>query len=140
MILLGALSVLGPRSGQVSEESDGYRLTIQHPSVTRGGLAVHLEIRVEHSGGFSQPVELRMDPELINRLDFQNWWPNPDSETGTPEFVSLAFEPPPADTLMTTLDTRTSPAENGSYGRYPISVVIDDREVVRAEFTMVVLP
>ncbi len=140
VILLGAMTLLGPRSGDVSAEGDGYWLSVQHPSVTRGGLAVHLAIEVEHPGGFSDPIEIQIDRDLINRLDFQNWWPNPDSETGSPDFVSLTFEPPTTNTFMTTLDTRTSPAENGSYERYRIAVVENDQEIVGAEFTMAVLP
>ncbi|HET6729147.1 MAG TPA: hypothetical protein VFG96_06990 [Jiangellaceae bacterium] len=139
-VATGLVGILGPRTSDVAAEGSGYRLVAHHAQVTRSGLATPLRIEVSHAGGFDAPVTLAFDKDLFDRLDFQNFYPNPASETAAPHRIMYEFDPPGGEILSVTLDARTGPTQPPSAHWYWVAVLDDGREVAQVRFRMVVLP
>jgi hypothetical protein len=140
LVLAGLAGLFGIRSVTDSSSGAGYRLEVKHAQVTRAGIAVPLHLRVEHRGGFSEPITIAMSAALPERFDFQNWYPNPSKETASPDFVYYEFDPPPGDVLQVSLDARTSPDQNGSAGRYQVRVLDGSTTLTTVGFRMWVAP
>jgi hypothetical protein len=124
----------------VTGEADGYRLTVTHAQVTRAGIAVPFHVRVTHAGGFDGPLTLAISEGLLERFDFQNFYPNPAAETADADFVYYEFDPPPGDVFELNLDARTSPDQNGSTTVYETALLLDDRPVTDVSFRVWVVP
>ena len=139
-VLAGLLGYFGPRSSAVSAAGGGYRLDVMHAQVTRSGLVAPLRVRVGHPGGFCGPITLAFSKDIFDRFDFQNWYPNPSTETAGPLRLEYEFDPPPGDVFELTLDVRVGPTQPPSAHRYWVAVVSDDSEVARVNFRMVVMP
>jgi hypothetical protein len=140
LVATGSVGILGPRTADVAAEGGGYRMVVHHSQVTRSGLATPLRIEVTRDGGFDDPVTLAFDKDLFDRLDFQNFYPNPAEETAAPHRVVYEFDPPGGAVLSVTLDARTGPTQPPSAHRYWVAVLDDGREVAQVRFRMVVLP
>lgn len=140
MIAAGLAGVLGPRTADVAADGGVYRLEVHYAQVTRSGLATPLRVNVTRAGGFDGPVTLAFDKDLFDRLDFQNFYPNPAAETAAPHRIVYEFDPPGGDVLSITLDARTGPTQPPSAHRYWVAVLEDGREVAGVRFRMVVLP
>jgi len=141
VLLAGLAGLLGIRSATVSARSpDGYLLEVEHAQITRAGIAVPFHLTVRHEGGFSGPVTLSIDSDLVERFDFQNFYPNPAAETATAGRLLYEFDPPPGDVLRVSLDARTAPDQNGSTEVYDAALVIDGRAVAEVSFRMWVVP
>lgn len=137
---LGLTGLLGVKTGEVRETDDGYTLRVRYPQVTRAGIAVPFHVRVEHPGGFSQPVQLAFTEKLFERFDFANFYPNPSAETASGGFVYYEFDPPPGDVLEVSLDARTAPDQNGSFSRYRAVLLVADAPVTQVSFRLTVVP
>ena len=140
VVLAGLTGFLGIRTATVTGEADGYRMTVTHAQVTRAGIAVPFHVRVTHAGGFDGPLTLAISEGLLERFDFQNFYPNPSAETGTDEYVYYEFDPPPGDVFELNLDARTSPDQNGSTTVYRTALLLDDRPVTDVSFRLWVVP
>lgn len=143
LVAAALLGALGPRAATTTASADGYELTVRHGQVTRPSIPVPLEITVERAGGFDGPVTLSISKGLVDRLDFNNWYPNPDGEsTNGPDRVEYEFTPPGGDVLHVLLDARTAPGQLPSAGRYTVAVVDSDtgEMLVETDFRMAVLP
>ena len=140
VVLAGLTGILGIRSATVTSRSDGYVLSVTHAQTTRAGIAVPFHIRVVHRGGFDRPVQVAVSAQLLERFDFQNFYPNPSKETSSGRYVHYEFDPPPGDILEVSLDARTSPDQNGSIDRY--NVLLTDGAAIRTSvsFRMIVAP
>ncbi|MGH8824800.1 MAG: hypothetical protein ACRDVN_10020 [Jiangellaceae bacterium] len=140
LVAAGLVGALGPRTADVAAEGGGYRLVAHHAQVTRSGMATPLRVEVIRPGGFDGPVTLAFDKDLFDRLDFQNFYPNPSAETAAPHRIVYEFDPPQGEVLSVTLDARTGPTQPPSAHRYWVAVIDDGREVAEVRFRMVVLP
>lgn len=141
VVLLGLSGVLGIRSSTSTARSpDGWSLAVRHAQVTRAGIAVPFHVTVRHAGGFDGPVTLSLSSDLMERFDFQNFYPNPAKETATEDRLIYEFDPPPGDTFRLSVDARTSPDQNGSTAVYRTSVLADGRPVAEVAFRMWVVP
>ena len=139
-VLAGLTGVLGIRTASVTGEADGYRMTVTHAQVTRAGIAVPFHVRVTHAGGFDGPLTLAISEGLLERFDFQNFYPNPSAETATADYVYYEFDPPPGDVFELNLDARTSPDQNGSTTVYRTALLLGDRPVTDVSFRLWVVP
>jgi hypothetical protein len=143
LVAAAFLGALGPRAATTTASAGGYELTVRHGQITRPSIPVPLEITVERAGGFDGPVTLSISKDLVDRLDFNNWYPNPDGEAATgPDRVEYEFTPPSGDVFHVLLDARTAPGQLPSAGRYAVAVLDGQtgETLVEAEFRMAVLP
>jgi hypothetical protein len=140
VVLAGLVGLLGIRSATATARGEGAVLAVTHAQVTRAGIAVPLHVEVRRPAGFDGPVELAVSSALLERFDFQNFYPNPSKETADRRWVRYEFDPPPGHVFRLSLDARTSPDQNGSAGRYQVRLL--DGATVSAEvsFRMVVVP
>jgi hypothetical protein len=140
VIVLALLSVLGARTATTAASGSGYTLSVTHAVVTRPAIPTAFRMDVFHPGGFDGPVTLAVSRLMFERFDFQNWYPNPSTETGSDEFVYYEFDPPPGDRLRISLDARTAPDQNGSLDRFGVALVVDGQPITEVGFRMTVLP
>jgi hypothetical protein len=136
IVVAAIFDLLGPRSGELTEEAGGYTLAVQYPQIARAGEPAPLHLSVEASAGFEKVVQLRLCDELFDDLDFQNWYPNPSAETTVPDWIVYEFDPPPSGTtLEVSLDARVAPGQFGETDDCEVSVLVEDEPVVSATFT-----
>jgi hypothetical protein len=140
LVVGGLVGVFGIRSATATDSGAGYTLSVLHAQVTRAGIAVPFHVDVRRAGGFTGPVEVQVQASLMERFDFQNFYPNPSKETATGRFLVYQFDPPPGDELRISLDARTAPDQNGSVGRYTVRLVAGGQTVAEVSFRMVVVP
>lgn len=141
VVVLGLTGLLGVRSATSTARSpDGYELTVRHAQVTRAGIAVPFHVTVRRPGGFDGPITLSVSAALFERFDFQNFYPNPSSETASGDQLVYEFDPPPGDTFRLSIDARTAPDQNGSTAVYRTALLVDDRAVADVSFRMTVVP
>jgi hypothetical protein len=140
VVLAGVTGILGPREDTVARVEGGWSLTMEYGSVVRSGQPVPMEIEVRHPGGFNGPVRVIFDQSVFDRFDFQNWYPNPDSETAGPETVIYDFVPPGGDRLHVSLDARVAPLQAGGRFTYWLGLLVGDRVVARSEYVVWVVP
>jgi hypothetical protein len=140
-VVAGLAGVLGIRSATTSDSGGGSRLEVEHAQVTRAGIAVPFHVRVEQPGGFAGPVRLAISADLMERFDFQNFYPNPSKETADGRFLTYEFDPPSGDRFEMSLDARTAPDQNGSWATYAVRLLDpDDTVTASVSFRMVVVP
>jgi hypothetical protein len=112
-VLAGAVGLLGTRTTTASASGDGYELTVTHPSVSRSGHAVKVEVEVRREGGFGdEPVRLRMLSSYFDLFDENGFSPQPDSETTDGPYTYDEFVPPRGEVFTVSVDTRVEPARN----------------------------
>jgi hypothetical protein len=140
LVLCGLVGVLGIRTATATATGGGYTLSVTHAQVTRAGIAVPYHVRVSRPGGFDGPLTLAISEDLLERFDFQNWYPNPSTETASGETVYYEFDPPPGELFELNLDARTAPDQNGSTAVYRTAVVVGGRPVAEVSFRMWVAP
>ena len=136
----GLSGFLGIRSATVTAAGGGYQLEVTHAQVTRAGIAVPFHARATHPGGFDGPLTLAISEGLLERFDFQNFYPNPAKETASGQYVYYEFDPPPGDVFELNLDARTAPDQNGSTTVYRTALIVDDAPVAEVSFRVWVVP
>ena len=140
-VVAGLTGLLGIRSSTASARGGGSLLEVQHAQVTRAGIAAPLHVRVARPGGFPGPVRIAISADLMERFDFQNFYPNPSKETSDGRFLTYEFDPPPGERFEVSLDARTAPDQNGSWGTYAVRLLgPDDVVTASVSFRMVVVP
>jgi hypothetical protein len=122
-VLAGAVGVFGVREAVVTDERDGVTLEVRHASVTRAGLATPYEVVVTDPAGFTDRVEVAVEVKLLDRFDFQNFYPQPAGSRNDGTWVVHEFDPPDGDTFRWTFDVRTSPAQLGSWDTYRVRLL-----------------
>ena len=140
LVLAGLAGLFGVRSTVTTDRADGWTLSVRHAQVTRAGVAVPFHVRVEHDGGFTGPITIGVDSALMERFDFQNFYPNPAKETGSADVLYYEFDPPPGDVLVVNLDARTAPDQNGSVGTYRVRLLDGSATRTSVSFRMWVAP
>ena len=141
-VLAGGVGLLGTRTVSTSAAGGGYELTVTHPSVSRSGHAVKVEVEVRRPGGFdtSEPIRLRMLSRYFDLFDENGFTPQPDAETSDGTWTYDEFVPPRGEVFVVSVDTRVEPARNrGERGE--VSVVDDQgRPVVTVRFRTRLMP
>jgi hypothetical protein len=92
----------------VSSASGDLEAAVEHPRVLLSGSPTPLHISADVPAG-AKTVTVDVCRSLLDDLDFQNWYPNPDSETGDIDSVRYTFAAPPATTFEVRLDARSQP-------------------------------
>jgi hypothetical protein len=140
LVLAGLAGLLGIRSATETSTGDGSVLRVSHAQVTRAGVAVPFHVEVDRPGGFDGAIRLAVSAELLERFDFQNFYPNPSKETSDGRFLVYEFDPPTGDRFRVSLDSRTAPDQNGSWGRYQVRLMDGTAVTARIRFRMLVVP
>ena len=83
LVVAGLAGAMGVTSTTVTAEGGGSTLAVTHARVTRAGVAVPLHVSVRRPGGFDGPIRLAVSAALLERFDFQNFYPNPAKETAS---------------------------------------------------------
>lgn len=143
LVLIPALSffgLYGPSERTVETTDGSYRLRMTYGSVVRSGEAVPMTLHLTHAGGFEGPVTMVFEQRVFDRFDFQNWYPNPASETGEGRTVVYEFDPPEGDTLGVALDARVAPTQWGGVDTYRLWVEAYGQPILETDYTVWVMP
>ena len=140
VVVAGLAGLLGIRSATATARGDGSVLSVTHAQVTRAGIAVPLHVEVRRAAGFDGPLEIAVSASLLERFDFQNFYPNPSKETADGHWLRYEFDPPPGRVFRLSLDARTSPDQNGSADRYQVRLLDGPTVAAEVSFRMVVVP
>ncbi|HET9671781.1 MAG TPA: hypothetical protein VFQ40_02900 [Actinomycetota bacterium] len=140
VVSAGALNVLGVRRETVVAEAEGYRLSVEYTRVTRPGLASTWAIDVTHPGGFDGPVVLSTNADYFDRFDFNQLYPEPSAMASRGDTVLLTFDGIEGDRLVVRFDGRTTPTFTFDLTEGSTALEIGGREVVRVDYTTVVMP
>jgi len=126
-VLAGAVGLLGTRTTTPSATGGGYVLTVTHPSVSRSGHAVKVEVEVRKKGGFdiSEPIQMRMRSAYFDLFDENGFTPQPDAETSDATWTYDDFVPPRGEVFIVSVDTRIEPARN--HGERGEVSLVDDQ-------------
>lgn len=134
-VIAGATGLLGPSTAEVSADSGGYRLAVEHPRVTRGGAHAPLHVRISSSEPFAGPVRLSLCDSWFDDFDFHTWYPAPAAETAEPGSLLYEFDPPPGDVLEVSLDAQAGHGELGSIDECEIRLLEGETPVASVRFT-----
>jgi hypothetical protein len=140
VVVAGLFNLLGVRTGTVSADGDGYRLTVEYAEVTRPGLATTWIVDVRSPSGFDGPVTLATDAAYFDRFDFNQLYPEPASVSSRGDEVLLEFEEIGGDVLRVAFDGRASPTFVFGLAHGSTALEVDGRELVRVDYTTVVMP
>lgn len=140
IVVAGLFGVFGLRTDTVEASASGYRLEVEHASLTRAGQPSPLHIRLEHTGGFDGPVQLSLCDDYFDHLDFQSWYPTPSAETGTSGTLDYEFDPPSGEVLEVSLDARTAPGQFGGKETCEVTVLVEDVPLTSVTFSTWRLP
>jgi len=133
------VDAFGPDEEIVAASGAGYRLEVEHPTVTRPALASVLRIRVAREGGFDEPLQLGVDRRYLELWDLNGILPAPSGETAEGRWVLWEFDPPPGDELLITYEARLEPGvQAGRDGA--VAVFEDDEPVAVVRFRTEVRP
>lgn len=140
VVLAGLLNLLGVRTGTVSAERAGFTLSVEYAEVTRPGLATTWIVEVRRDGGFDGPVALATDATYFDRFDFNQLYPEPVSIVPRGEVVLYVFEDIEGEVLRVAFDGRATPTFIFDLAHGSTGLEVDGREVVRVDYTTVVMP
>jgi hypothetical protein len=141
-IAAGVAGLFGYRQGSVASTAGSYRLTVDYPRLTRGGLASEWFLRFERLDGEALPpvLEVRSDSSYFVIFDENGFRPDPESTWQDGDQVVWTFEPPPGSSrLEVSFDARLQPNERG-WRSGSTAVVIDDQPVASVDYTTVMFP
>lgn len=140
VIVVALTGVFGPRKATASAHEAGYTMSLTYGSVVRSGQPVPMSLTITAGGGFTGPVTVAFDRDMFERFDFQNWYPNPDHETGNRSSVTYRFTPPSGDTLKIVLDARVAPLQIGGHFSYWVSLMDAGRQIAPIDYSIWVMP
>jgi hypothetical protein len=141
VVLLGAIGLLGVRTGTVSVTGGGYTMDVVRAVVTRPGLATPFRVEVRAvDGALPETVTLVVDADYLAIFDFNGLQPTPSSTFSRGRSTWWTFDIPPGQSsLRVDMDARLEPAvqwaREGS-----VALELEGERVVTAEFTTLVMP
>ena len=133
LVALVTISELGP--AQTTTASGSWEVSLSHSLVTRAGQPVPLEIEVRRTTPIDTPVILRVCATWFDAMDFQNWYPNPASETRSADTLVYEFDPPQGRTLTVAFDGRSAPGALGASLPCTVSVTSGGEEIFATSLT-----
>lgn len=104
VVLAGATTLLGVRTGSVSTTDGEWSLKVRYPQIARGGLDVVWQVRVEHPGGFKEPIQLAVNADYFDIFETQGFHPEPSKTTRDGSLMYFEFDPPPGDVFLVDYD------------------------------------
>lgn len=110
-VVAGAANAFGVRHAEVSEEADGYELTVTYGAASRPGLATLWEVEVRREGGFDGPITLATTASYFGAFDQNGLDPGPDKAYGEGDQIVWEFEPPEGDVFSLSFDARIEPSQ-----------------------------
>lgn len=140
VVLAGALNLLGVRTDVVAAEADGFRLTVEYARVTRPGLASTWRVEVTRDGGFDGPVTLSTNADYFDRFDFNQFYPEPAATSSRGDVLLLTFEEIEGERLVVRFDGRATPTFVFDLAQASTGLELGGREIVRVDYTTVVMP
>jgi hypothetical protein len=141
-VVAGLAGVFGYRQGSVASTAGPYRLTVEYPRVTRGGLASEWIMRFERLDGepLAPSLEIRSDSSYFVIFDENGLRPDPASAWQDDDQLVWTFEPPPGSTeLEVSFDARLQPSQRG-WRSGTTAVVVGDEMVAEVDYTTVMVP
>jgi hypothetical protein len=138
--LIGS-SVYGVDTQTTSATNDDISLEVRYATVTRGQLAVPLEVTISRQGGFAEPIVLTLTADYLDVFNTQGPDPTPSSETATANDLILTFDPPPGNTFVVRWNLTAKPVGSFTTATAHIAV-IDSRQqtIVDVNFDTKVRP
>jgi len=136
----GLLNLVGVRREVATAEAEGYRLSVQYTRVTRPGLATTWAVEVTHPGGFDGPVTLATNADYFDRFDFNQLYPEPSTTASRGDVLLLTFDDIEGERLVVRFDGRETPTFVFDLAEASTALEVDGREIVRVDYTTVVMP
>jgi hypothetical protein len=124
-LVLGALNFFGGRRAHAEATGDGYQLQVSYPMTGRPGIGAPIQIQVQHSGGFTDPITLAMSSDYLDLFSVQSIDPQPSQETTTQNTVIWQFDQPPGDTLTISFDSQFQAEEHPGTHAAAVSILRD---------------
>jgi hypothetical protein len=112
LLVLVIVSAQGP--AETTAQSGSFEVTLSHASVTRAGQPAPLQFQVRSDTPIEDPLVLRVCGTWFDAMDFQNWYPNPASETRSGNTLVYEFDPTNTTSLTIAFDGRSSPGALGA--------------------------
>jgi hypothetical protein len=138
-VILGVSGALGQETTTRSATGPQARLTLDAPSVVRGGLMWRARISVQALRTISHP-RLILAPGYINGMQMNTIEPSPTGEASRGAQLVFSYDELSAgDELVVYLQFQTNPT---TMGGQDATVVLDDatRPLARVDHTITVLP
>jgi len=121
VVVAAFFGVLGERSGEVSSEQDGWRLSLRYPEVARAGLDTPWQVTVEHAGGFDKELTIAVTGSYFDLFETQGFHPEPSDSTRDGDTLYLTFTAPEADTFVVAYDAYIQPSsQRGATARVDV--------------------
>lgn len=140
LLAAAAGGLLGPRTGDVSDQQGDWSLDVTYPQVTRAGQPAPLSLTVASRTGLGDTITIRLCDGLFDQLDFQAWYPSPSAETADGPWIYYEFDPPSGDRFEVTLDARSAPGPLGGRTTCDIAVLDGQAPTAEVSFTVWRLP
>lgn len=139
LVLAGLFGFLGVRTRTISDGSgDGLRVELTYAAVTRPGLAVPYRLVISRTGGFDQPIDVRISLPFVEAFDENGLNPEPAETTTEGDELVWTFDPPPRSSLTISFDVRIEPGVQ--WRRSGTTTVSNAGDRVALDHTMWVLP
>jgi hypothetical protein len=141
-VVAGVAGLFGYRQGSVASTAGSYRLTVEYPRITRGGLASEWFLLFERVDGepLAPSIDIRSDASYFVLFDENGLRPDPAEVWQDGDQLVWTFEPPPGSTsLEVSFDARLQPNARG-WRSGSTAVVIDDQTVADVDYTTVMFP
>lgn len=104
IVLAGGTTLLGVRTSTASTTDGVWSLQVRYPQIARSGLDVVWQVRVEHRGGFREPIQIAVNGSYFDIFETQGFHPEPSKTTRDGSLMYLEFDPPPGDVLLVDYD------------------------------------
>jgi hypothetical protein len=128
MLVLALAGYLGPTQSNVSASSEGYRLTVTYPKVTRSGQSSEWSVEVKKNGGFDNGEKVTLTADADYAGLFDSVQPSPQASSSTSDGSRLLWQfdtPSNGDTMKISLAGRIRTID--MRGRSGKSEVLDPR-------------
>jgi hypothetical protein len=104
LVLAGATTLLGVRTSTASTSDGEWSMQVRYPQIARAGLDVVWQVRIEHPGGFREPIQLAVNASYFDIFETQGFHPEPSKTTRDGSLLYLEFDPPPGDVFLVDYD------------------------------------
>jgi hypothetical protein len=109
VLLLACLNVLGPRYETTYRATAGQHVSLQYPEIARPGLASRWVLIVTRPGGFDGKIVMTTTARWFQGFDYNNLFPDAESEVSRGQDIAFTFAPPPGDTFRVEIDMAATP-------------------------------
>lgn len=138
-VIAGLLGFLGVRVTTSTAEEEGWRVEVEHASISRTGIDTPWQVTVRREGGFDRELTLAVTGDYFDIFETQGFTPEPAESTRDGEMLYLTFTAPQGETFVPDYDAYIQPASQ--VGRSGTVAVVDAGELVAAvDFRTTLLP